>query len=545
MTRRLPITIDPAAGESWDSYLTRTAAANQSTVVDLADRIGLRPDRHWPAFHGVIIGPARGAAAATALDIDEQTIDRMQLAAFDQVAIDLRDLAAIWTLTAARSASRRAWVRYTGSRYCPDCLAADGTWKLTWRLPWTTCCPTHRIVLAYRCPACGQPARSGRSIATTRPVRGHGPPDGKLCTQSLPNTYGHSCQADLTATITRSATRVELKRAATVRRLLDRERGQVFGQRWSALDCFGVWQRAACYALALRQVTIERNRWETAHPWISPPRDPEVILDLLDSASDLVDAPSIAAGAEVLGRWCEQAELTPTPSTFRDAAPRSPAMQPAIDLLLTRVGRSHSVLLRSIEQLDGQHRLALTGWDISDVPQLVWSCALPAALRSRTSPGQAMLRAVMALTLARIAGARTWAQAGAALGWNESQGTRWSSYVFGRADLRQQIIAAALETAGTLGHQPRQHAWALRPQLAGRTLDQLAAGQSGQCVRDDSASGWCPCHDRSRLAGVTSHVAGSSGLRRRHLALPARRERAAPSRSQTSTSPAVAECWPS
>lgn len=522
MTRRLPITTEPAAGETWDSYLARASAANHSTVVDLAERIGLRPDGRWPAFHGVVISPDRRSATATALDLDEQTVDRMQLAALDQIAIDLHDLPTTRTLAAARAASRRAWVHYTGSRYCPRCVAADGAWQLAWRLPWVTCCPTHRVVLAYRCPGCGQPVRSGRSVATTRPVRGRGPADGRLCTQALPGTYGHSCQADLTATVLRPATGAELGRDAAVRRLLDSGSGSVFGRDRPAVDCVGVWQRAACYALALRQVTIDRRRWDTTHPWISPPRDPEVILDLTAATADLVDAASVAAGAGVLGRWCEQAELTPTPSTFRDAAPRSPVMQPAIDLLLTRVGRSHSVLIRSVELLDGQHRLDITGWDVSDIPQLVWPCALPPALRSRTSPGQVMLRAVLALTLARIAGAATWAQAGQALGWDARQGAQWSRYVFAKrnGDLRQQIVAAALTTAATLGHQPRQHVWALRPHLLGRTLDQLAAAQTGRCMRDDTASAWCPCHYQTQSTAPHQFV-GPERRPEQRLAVPA------------------------
>lgn len=517
MTRRLPITIEPATGESWDSYLTRAAAANHSTVLDLADRIGLRPERRWPAFHGVVISTARRTAAAAALDLDEQAVDRMQLAEFDQVAIDLHNLATTPTLSAARAAARLAWVSYTGSRYCPQCLAADGIWQLAWRLPWTTCCPIHRAVLAYRCPTCLQPVRSGRTVATTRPVRGRGPADGRLCTQARPSTYGHSCQADLTATTTRPATSVELEHSAEVQRLLDRAGGQVFGQQRSALECFGVWQRVACFALALRKVTIDRGRWDTTHPWIRPPRDPEVILDLLGTAADLINAPSVATAADVLGRWCEQAGLTPTPSTFRDTAPRSLAMQPVIDRLLTRVGRSHSVLIRSLEQLDGQHRLAITSWDVSDIPQLAWPCALPTVLRSRTAPGQVMLRAVLALTLARIAGAATWAQAGEALGWDARQGTQWSRYVFAQrnGDLRQQLVAAALTTAATLGRQPRQHAWALRPQLSGRTLEQLAAAQTGHCVRDDRSSAWCPCHDQAQVA--VRHIVGSG----QRLAVPA------------------------
>jgi TniQ len=59
------------------------------------------------------------------------------------------------------------WLNTTFSRYCPQCLAGDGTpiqdehggaWKRAWRLPVVFACETHRRLLGHRCPACGHPA---------------------------------------------------------------------------------------------------------------------------------------------------------------------------------------------------------------------------------------------------------------------------------------------------------------------------------------------------------------------------------------------------
>jgi hypothetical protein len=58
------------------------------------------------------------------------------------------------------------WVFGHWSRYCPQCLACDGSpiqdahggaWQRLWRLPPVFACTVHRRLLADRCPACRQP----------------------------------------------------------------------------------------------------------------------------------------------------------------------------------------------------------------------------------------------------------------------------------------------------------------------------------------------------------------------------------------------------
>jgi len=59
------------------------------------------------------------------------------------------------------------WLNTMFSRYCPQCLAGDGSaiqndhggpWKRAWRLPIVFACETHNRLLDHRCPACGHPA---------------------------------------------------------------------------------------------------------------------------------------------------------------------------------------------------------------------------------------------------------------------------------------------------------------------------------------------------------------------------------------------------
>jgi hypothetical protein len=66
------------------------------------------------------------------------------------------------------------WVLNTTTRYCPDCLAGDGSaiqqahgggWRKQWRLAVVFACPIHHRLLSYRCPQCDTPAldRSGKN----------------------------------------------------------------------------------------------------------------------------------------------------------------------------------------------------------------------------------------------------------------------------------------------------------------------------------------------------------------------------------------------
>ena len=61
------------------------------------------------------------------------------------------------------------WVFTSATRYCPQCLAGDGSpiqlqhggaWQKAWRLPVVFACPVHRRLLEHVCPSCRQPALS-------------------------------------------------------------------------------------------------------------------------------------------------------------------------------------------------------------------------------------------------------------------------------------------------------------------------------------------------------------------------------------------------
>ena len=62
-----------------------------------------------------------------------------------------------------------------GTRYCPECLAGDGSpvqesfggpWLKAWHLPVIFACPAHRRLLEHRCPECGQDVHAGQASNT-------------------------------------------------------------------------------------------------------------------------------------------------------------------------------------------------------------------------------------------------------------------------------------------------------------------------------------------------------------------------------------------
>ncbi|MGW5098841.1 TniQ family protein [Streptomyces nodosus] len=71
--------------------------------------------------------------------------------------------------SATRMASDNAWLLTRTPRYCPQCLAGDGSeiqqlyggsWQRLWRLPPVFACAKHRRLLRISCPTCGQPVHT-------------------------------------------------------------------------------------------------------------------------------------------------------------------------------------------------------------------------------------------------------------------------------------------------------------------------------------------------------------------------------------------------
>lgn len=196
--RTLPIRLAPLGGEALDSWLETLAQRLHSPLGELLRH--LSPPAATPGNHPrgvardwtILLSEPQSAAIAHASGLAPDTVSSMTLAHYDQRAVRIN--------VARRRVDRWVlWGRGSGSRFCPDCLAASGgRWRLVWRLGWAFACPDHARLLADRCPECGRVPRS-------RPRSGKTIPRPGRC-GSTPSREGGpvsgGCGFDLARTVT-------------------------------------------------------------------------------------------------------------------------------------------------------------------------------------------------------------------------------------------------------------------------------------------------------------------------------------------------------
>lgn len=165
----LPSSLDPLPDESLVGFLLRLAhrlECSPGRILELAGFAGSRGWQHVSVipYHVMLelTPPERDGLARTS----RLTPQEAEALCFGQ----LQD-----RFPLPRPASREQapakrfdwWLSTTFSRYCPQCLAGDGTaiqddhggaWKRAWRLPVSFACEKHNRFLEHRCPACGHPA---------------------------------------------------------------------------------------------------------------------------------------------------------------------------------------------------------------------------------------------------------------------------------------------------------------------------------------------------------------------------------------------------
>ena len=158
----LPRSLDPLPDETLPGYLLR-----------LAHRLGLAPARILQ-LTGLTAGT--GAPRALMLHLGAAAAGTFaratRLTAAEAASLCLASMSGRYPPAAPVITGRPAgspWVLTTATRYCPRCLAGDGSliqdqhggpWRKTWRLPVAFACPVHRRLIEHLCPSCGQPAMS-------------------------------------------------------------------------------------------------------------------------------------------------------------------------------------------------------------------------------------------------------------------------------------------------------------------------------------------------------------------------------------------------
>ncbi len=180
--RPLPRSLEPLADESLPGYLLRLAHRLDLSPARLAEVTGLTLQAGVPVSRMLALEPAMA---------DE--FGRMtRLSAAEVTTLTLASLSGSYPpLDLAFSGRRRLiqgvfvkenWVFSHASRYCPRCLAGDGSviqlqhggaWSKLWRLPVVFACPVHGQLLRHACPACGDPAHSSAGSGSMLPLVGN------------------------------------------------------------------------------------------------------------------------------------------------------------------------------------------------------------------------------------------------------------------------------------------------------------------------------------------------------------------------------------
>lgn len=492
---RLPLALAPIEDESWPSYLTRRAAQHRTTLAQLGSHLGLRDSRgRWTGRFGVDLPVSDVGRVAPILGLSPEDVEAMQLASYDQLAFDLSGLREIHAIAATRAAAHAGWVWLAGSTFCPQCLAeGGGAWRLNWRVPWNTVCLRHQVKLLGACGTCGGVPGLGNQFHGSAPGRVVATPDGRLCQHALPG--GSVCSADLSQQATATVSPGRLRRAELMTALTAGRRGRVAGVDRTSLQSLRAWQSAIGIAVSLG--VVDTRGWGRTHRWANPPRDPELIDALLQAVEPLITASGPVAAADVLDGWMRNAGLrSPHANTFNRTTQSSAALRPAIDEVLSRHGRVHTMVQRLLVDSDGLPIDQRT-WGVDDIPQLVWPCALPENLRRSTKPDQRILRAVVSMILVRMCtDAPDWVTAGAALGFPGDKSRNWTRYAFSaKWGMKGDLLIAARTLEVKLGTNRDRPSFHRRSQVSGFGSEALTDAQSPRCL-ERGGSIWCPCFPR-------------------------------------------------
>jgi len=185
----LPTLVDLAPGEALDAYLERVADANYLTTARLIEMVRAGHDT-TTAYLMLAPTPVTLERIARLTGSDTAALQNATLAAYDGTSLDLQGLDPAHQST-FRTVSARGWIPGHGTQICPQCLADDGIWRTTWRLPTTTVCRTHGTYLLATCPGCQRPFRDQRHS----PLRVVGPQT--VCGNPLGQGPRKQCRVDL------------------------------------------------------------------------------------------------------------------------------------------------------------------------------------------------------------------------------------------------------------------------------------------------------------------------------------------------------------
>ncbi len=154
---RLPSRPAIHSDEALDGYLERLSTANGLEPAQLLRTLSTPAGTEAPSVSFLMIKPAVETVARIShvSGLTERAVRSATLMRFKGglplhlEGFDARDRHSF------RNVVNQGWFPQTGSQICTECLAADGIWRLQWRLPIVTACLKHRVLLTASCGGCG------------------------------------------------------------------------------------------------------------------------------------------------------------------------------------------------------------------------------------------------------------------------------------------------------------------------------------------------------------------------------------------------------
>jgi hypothetical protein len=177
--RPLPRSLDPLPGESLPGYILRLAhrldraPGRIAILTGLSRQIPGRSATTVPTGRMLHLDTTTAATFAHATRLASQEVaglclnslrDRYPPLDVDYEAAGHRQTNGITGLA--------SWAFTQSTRYCPQCLAGDGStiqqahggaWQKLWHLPPVFACTTHQRLLLHECPQCRQPVHAHRA----------------------------------------------------------------------------------------------------------------------------------------------------------------------------------------------------------------------------------------------------------------------------------------------------------------------------------------------------------------------------------------------
>ncbi|MEV0372170.1 TniQ family protein [Streptomyces sp. NPDC050636] len=176
----LPRSLAPIAGESITGFLLRLSFRLRESPAYLCWRTGLNRNNNSisvaPTRHLIMLAPDQLQTFSYATRMSFDDADRLTFRPYAETYPPISE-----TLMSREGQAPRprgalpAWLLANSTRYCPSCLAGDGSpiqdlyggpWKLLWHLPITFACIEHQVMLQDLCPACQLPAQDTHSAST-------------------------------------------------------------------------------------------------------------------------------------------------------------------------------------------------------------------------------------------------------------------------------------------------------------------------------------------------------------------------------------------